>query len=93
MSGEDIVNVLNCKVYHADNEGGISVQVDSGMPQVCYIACFIGENKIIKKSLCTAFDARIHAQPVVRSVRASQPGWDRTGQTGPKHQELINSLQ
>jgi hypothetical protein len=43
MSGEDIVNVLNCKVYHADNEGGISVQVDSGMPQVCYIASFTGE--------------------------------------------------
>lgn len=40
MSGEDIVNVLDCKVYQADKEGGISVQVDSGMPQVRWLASF-----------------------------------------------------
>jgi Domain of unknown function (DUF1966) len=37
-SGENIVNVLNCEVYQAGNQGEISVQVDSGTPQVRYIA-------------------------------------------------------
>ncbi|RDB27294.1 Alpha-amylase 1 [Hypsizygus marmoreus] len=42
--GESVVNILNCETTTADADGGLSVQVDAGMPQVLLPVSALGKN-------------------------------------------------
>ncbi|KAF8227846.1 GH13 alpha-amylase precursor [Tricholoma matsutake] len=73
MSGEDIVNVLDCKVYQADKEGGISVQVDSGMPQLLMPASSLNQHGILCSSVATGTgNSKIVSSTVTQT---SHVGW------------------
>jgi len=75
QSGESVVNVLNCKVYQADEQGGVSVQTESGMPQVRYHSVTIARIGKIR-ILYIAFDVGIRTEPTWDTL-SERRNWHR----------------